>query len=320
MFEHADGPRPRRELGYCTDDNARLLLVMSRADPGKEAAALSRVALEFVLDSQDADGLIRNRMNTGGWWTDAASIDDCWGRAVWGLGTAAVHHGDPAIRTRARKAFDTSVRQRSPWSRALSFAALGAIEVIEQDPAAEEARDLLRDVADALRPTARASWYWPEARLTYANAALAEALIGAGAALNAPGDLRRGLDMLEWLIDLQTREGHLSVVGVGGRHRCTAVEPQFDQQPIEVAALADACWRAWRCTGNPQWVRGIELAGAWFRGLNDIGVTMCEAESGAGYDGLTPQGPNLNQGAESTLAFVSTMQRVAATRTSSSRP
>ena len=41
---------------------------------------------------------------------------------------------------------------------------------------------------------------------------------------------------------------------------------------------------------------------------NDIGVPMWDPATGGGYDGLTLHGPNLNQGAESTLAFISTMQ------------
>ncbi len=35
---------------------------------------------------------------------------------------------------------------------------------------------------------------------------------------------------------------------------------------------------------------------------------MWDPVTGGGYDGLTATGPNLNQGAESTLAFVTTMQ------------
>jgi hypothetical protein len=35
---------------------------------------------------------------------------------------------------------------------------------------------------------------------------------------------------------------------------------------------------------------------------------MCDQETGGGYDGLTPDGPNRNQGAESTLALISTLQ------------
>ena len=36
---------------------------------------------------------------------------------------------------------------------------------------------------------------------------------------------------------------------------------------------------------------------------------MFDDSSGGGFDGLQPDRVNLNQGAESTLAFISTMQR-----------
>jgi hypothetical protein len=35
---------------------------------------------------------------------------------------------------------------------------------------------------------------------------------------------------------------------------------------------------------------------------------MWDAQTGGGFDGLQRSGANLNQGAESTLAFLSTMQ------------
>jgi hypothetical protein len=41
---------------------------------------------------------------------------------------------------------------------------------------------------------------------------------------------------------------------------------------------------------------------------------MWDPATGGGYDGLTPTGPNLNQGAESTLALISTLQHGAAPR------
>ncbi|HSJ91684.1 MAG TPA: hypothetical protein VK917_06425, partial [Ilumatobacter sp.] len=61
-------------------------------------------------------------------------------------------------------------------------------------------------------------------------------------------------------------------------------------------------------TGDDQWRRGVELAVDWFAGANDVGCVMWDAVTNGGYDGLTPTGPNLNQGAESTLALISTMQ------------
>jgi hypothetical protein len=44
-------------------------------------------------------------------------------------------------------------------------------------------------------------------------------------------------------------------------------------------------------------------------GNNDLGEMMFNPLTGGGYDGLTANGPNMNQGAESTLALLSTLQR-----------
>jgi hypothetical protein len=98
------------------------------------------------------------------------------------------------------------------------------------------------------------------------------------------------------------------VVGVGGSGPLDT-SPQFDQQPIEVAAMSDACWRAYRLTGDSVWSRGVVTAAEWFEGRNDAGAVMRDTTSGGGFDGLHADGVNLNQGAESTLALISTMQR-----------
>ena len=84
--------------------------------------------------------------------------------------------------------------------------------------------------------------------------------------------------------------------------------PAFDQQPIEVAAMADACARAATVTGDPSWLDGLGLAIQWFAGDNDAGAVMWDPDTGGGYDGLQAWGPNLNQGAESTLALLATLQ------------
>ena len=52
------------------------------------------------------------------------------------------------------------------------------------------------------------------------------------------------------------------------------------------------------------------MAGAWFDGDNDTGAVMWDERSGGGYDGLQVDGPNLNQGAESTIALLATRQLV----------
>jgi hypothetical protein len=310
LFEHAKGTVPRPEHGYCTDDNARLLAVASRQPDTGTGHRLSRLALAFVLDAQDDDGRCRNRLDQTGRWLDAPSTQDWWGRSLWGLGVAATVHADPLVRAQARAGFERGARQRSRHPRSMAFAAIGAASVVtddvEGDPRA--ARALLADALDVIGACPTGSWSWPEPRLAYANAALAEAVIVAGAALERPADLDRGLTMLRWLLERETASGHLSVTGVGGRGPDDR-GPQFDQQPIEAAAMADACWRAHSITGNREWSRGVAAAAGWFDAENDTGLPMYDDRSGGGLDGLQPEGVNLNQGAESTLAFVSTMQR-----------
>ena len=308
LFEHAEGTVHRVEHGYCTDDNARLLVVTSRVSDAGAAHHLSRLALHFVRGAQDIDGRCRNRMDPQGRWTDVASTEDCWGRSLWGFGVAAAQHSNPAIRRWALRSFDKSVRQRSPWLRSMVFAALGAAEVASIDPHHGPARTLLSDMLDVVGPVPAGAWAWPEPRLRYANASVAEAVIAAGVALGRPADVDRGLAMLAWLLSLETRGGHLSVTGVGGRGPGDR-GPQFDQQPIEVAAIADACFRAHAVTGDSCWIAGVTAAAGWFRGDNDAGIPMMDAQSMGGYDGLHAHSVNRNEGAESTLALVSTMQR-----------
>lgn len=296
------------EHGYCTDDNARLLVVTSREPDVGLAHRLGFLALRFVLDAQSADGQCHNRMNRDGEWTDQPSTEDCWGRSVWGLGVTAAGHPKSSTRRIALAGFNIGVTQRSPSSRSMAFAALGAADVLVTDQDHQPARALLADTLTTIGDIPEGKWAWPEPRLSYANATLAEAVIAAGHALDRGNELDRGLEMLEWLLDLEMRRGQLSVVGDDGRGPDDS-GPMFDQRPIEVAALADACWRANEVTGDRSWLRGVAAAARWFSGSNDTGLVMFDESSGGGYDGLQRDGVNPNQGAESTLAFISTMQR-----------
>jgi hypothetical protein len=41
----------------------------------------------------------------------------------------------------------------------------------------------------------------------------------------------------------------------------------------------------------------------WFLGANDLNLSLYDSVTGGCADGLEPEGINLNQGAESTLAY-----------------
>jgi hypothetical protein len=311
LFEHADHTTPRREHGYCTDDMARLLVVTSREpDPDPVVDGLAHTALRFLVNAQGETGDSHNRMDDRGAWQDHRSVDDCWGRSLWGFGTAAARSPDHSVRQTALAHFERGTEQRSPWPRAMAFAALGAAEIVTAYAERRRALSLLADAAKVIGPGggwSRGSWPWPEPRLSYANAALPDAMIAAGVALQRESLQDQGLEMLTWLLDQETTGGHLSVTPAGGRGP-DGTRPGYDQQPIEVATLADACARASRLTANQRWRTGLTAAITWFLGANDAGTPMWDPTTGGGYDGLQATGPNLNQGAESTLALISTLQ------------
>jgi len=308
-FEHACFAEPRREQGYCTDDMARVLVVATREpDSSGEVNRLAGVAVRFLNDAQSYAGPCRNRMNRNRRWEDEPALKDWWGRCIWGLGTAAAHSDVALVRRLAVIQFERAAKVRSPWPRAMAFAALGAAELLSVEPDHRAARALLTDYADTVaKPNGDAAWPWPESRLTYANAAIPEAMIATGVALDDWTLRQQGLDLLGWLVEYETAEDHLSPTPVAGRGP-DDVRPAFDQQPIEVSTLADACARAAAIDPASIWPDAVRAAASWFMGANDAQQVMWDPQTGGGFDGLLADGVNRNQGAESTLAVLSTLQ------------
>jgi hypothetical protein len=294
LFEHALLDAPRAEYGYCVDDVARALLVTAREpDPSPRVAEMTETYLAFVEAAIARDGRAHNRMNTAG---------------VWALGVTSVRADRPTTRRRALKAFERAARQESHDLHATSFAAVGAAEALKVEPLLAPARRLIYRASAAIPDKGDAAWPWPESRLRYSNGAIPEALIAGGAALGDRHVVARGLNLLTFLVANETLDGRLSVTGNEGRDPGEE-GPMFDQQPIEVAAIADACARAYDVTGERRWLDGLRLAWEWFLGSNDSETPMIDAVTGAGYDGLTAEGRNENRGAESTLAALSTFQQ-----------
>jgi hypothetical protein len=309
VIEHASGVVPRTDCGYCLDDATRALIVVCRSSAmTPELHRLASTYFRFITESQALNGACHNRLGPDGRWQDEPGLGDWWGRALWALGTAAARGPDAGMRATAVSRFGRSAGRRSRHLRSMAFAALGAAEMLNAMPDSPYAGRLLRGLADLVGRVDLASpWPWPEPRLTYANAAVAEATIAAGRGLRDDRLLADGLGLLGWLLDLQTVDGHLSVVPVAGLGPDESL-PGYDQQPIEVAAIADACVRAFDVTGEQRWADGLDLAVAWFLGRNDQGIPMWDPATGGGFDALTPGGRNTNQGAESTLAMMSTLQ------------
>jgi hypothetical protein len=305
-----DGIIPRHGDGYRVEDAARGLVVVCRQpSPSAELITLGRRYLYFLMQAQAADGKFRGHLGDDRRWRGRPEARDAWGQSLWALGTAAARGPTAGIREEARARFDASAVVGSPYPHSMAFAALGAAEVLERWPGHPGALSLLAVTGTVIgEPPADAAWPWPSARLSYANATIAEAVIVAGQKLGRRHLLRNGLRMLGWLLAGETRNGHLSVVPAGGWGRGEG-RPAFDQHPVEVAALADACARAAAVTGDSTWLTGVEMSITWLLGDNDAGVPMLDERTGGCSDALGRISRSRNQGAEATLAMISVLQQ-----------
>jgi hypothetical protein len=312
IFEHAKLDRPRPECGFCTDDAGRLLAISSRLARDPDAPLLAKVALGFLERAHLGAGQFRLRQGVDGTWTDDRPSDDAAGRALLGLGTAAALAPWPDLRAQALVLFGEAAGFRSEHPRAVAYAALGAVELLQAIPTHDGARRLVSDAADSLpSPATSDAWPWPEPRLSYANALLPDAALSVATAMGRRRAASDALHLLGWLVDEEMVDGHFSFTSVGGRGPGEG-QPVFDQQPIEAWTMTQACARAFTCTGDRRWAVAARRSAAWFLGDNDVGVAVFDPATGGGFDGLEQDGVNRNEGAESTLAFVGTMLQLQA--------
>jgi hypothetical protein len=310
LLRHAEGVVPRYADGYRVEDVAHGLLVVCREpSPPQELVVLGRRYLYFLAQAQVAGGKFRSQLGYDRQWHGQPGTEDGWGCALWALGTAAARGPTSGIREESLTRFNRGAQASSAAPHAMAFAALGAAEVLDCRPGHHAALALLYRAHVAIgAPAGGASWPWPLPRLSYANAAIAEAVIVSGHYLGEDRLLRNGLRMLEWLLATETRDGHLSVVPPQGWGPDEERLPAADQRPAEVAALADACARAAAVTGDDGWLAGVRMCLDWFLGDNDARVPLLDDRTGGCSDGLAGNGRSRNQGAESTRAMIAVLQ------------
>lgn len=322
MFQHANFTTPNLSEGYCTDDNARALILtvlLGQLDHRPQLVkALSTTYASFVNHAfEPGTSRFHNFLDSGGKWLDEHGSEDSHGRALWALGTAAgrAPHGIP--RTIAERRFAQALPPVTEFTspRAWAFTLIGIHEYLRRlhgDPLAMDVRDVLtRRLATLFDNVAGPGWTWFEEVLSYDNAKLAHALIVSGHDTGQRSVYSRGVQALRWLVGVQTsKSGQLRPIGSNGFYRRNGARAEFDQQPIEAQSTISACLAAYRITADPWWHEQAQSAFDWFLGWNDLGLELYCPQTGGCRDGLHPDRCNENQGAESTLAFLMSLSEM----------
>jgi hypothetical protein len=323
IMQHAIGSRPDPAHGYCTDDVSRALQVdLLHARVLGWSAVADRAArnlwfLEAAFDP--AHGRFRNFRTVDGAWIDGVPSEDSQGRAMHALGDTMAMASEPVVSEAASDLFARALpgAQGVGAMRAQSSVMLGcdaAMRARPNDRTALAYRQLATRLRTRFESRAGMVWPWPESRLTYENALPVRALIVAGGHQDKATMVDMGLGLLDWLIDVQTGPaGQFSPIG---NHwwPCGGPRSRFDQQPIEATTMILASEAAFETTSNERYHAAAEQAFAWFLGGNDLGLIVADVERGTSGDGLTATGVNANQGAESTLMWLTALEHIRAMR------
>lgn len=341
LLEHACGSVPNPAEGYAAEDNARGIIVccLYRVVTGrKDADSLADRYLQFLLYCRRADGRIHNAVRYDRAFEDEVGSEDAHGRTAWALGYASRfpwHSGIyPAVESLRVGLWPHLEGLEAP--RAIAYTLLSAAAVHGLVPVADIAPSIIGDskrvpsseewrrltlrlgprLASCLSGIGRYPNKWITPRFTYDDARIVEALIRASALINdADGTswLEMGLEGLSLIWGEMWSSEHDCLILPGNHGLIEREMPEYpgklipehyDQQPLDAAALVDACLAAYGATKQDLWLNRARLALEWFYGRNLGRVALADPESGACYDGLTPTGPNLNMGAESTLAHL----------------
>lgn len=313
ILQHSINTVPDRAHGYCVDDNARALMLTNRMR-GNAAPCRDRLATTFaafVQSSWNADRQeFRNFMGYARNWLEEVGSEDSCGRTLWALGDTTRNAHSSGIRNWAQGLFDRTASSATDFEspRAIAFAMLGADPILAVDAKHKAAHLILSQGADRLLAlyanASRVDWKWFEDVLAYDNCRLPEAMIRAGMRLGSSDICECGMEALRWINNAQTTpSGHFRPVGSNGFGQQYEIPFPFDQQPVEIWAAIDAASAAYDLTGDASWLIHARRAYGWFSGANDRGVAVADPLTGSCHDGINPRGLNLNEGAESVLAY-----------------
>ena len=209
---------------------------------------------------------------------------------------------------------------------------LAAGDAVREEALASLVRQLTEQLLAAWEAERDGDWQWFEPQLTYSNALVPWALLlasrlpeevrrmrkeGGGVQATAWADLaddaactlaakarRAAVRALDFLAAHTMRDGIFVPVGCQGWWPKGAAEGAlYDQQPLEAYEMVAACRTAENLLHEDKYRRFEDAAFSWYTGRNLAGVPLIDEETGGCFDGLTPDGPNANLGAESQIAW-----------------
>ena len=309
---------PDLESGYTLDDNARALIAFCmhyKLTKDKDDLPYILIYLDFIERCQKPKGNFINYVDQENRehieQNAEVNLEDSNARALWALGTV-VSHTDilpESISKKAAKVLLNSLKWaetiQSP--RSIGFATKGLYLYHTAVPnlyVAAIINKLNAKLLSNYEIHASSDWKWFENYLTYGNGVLPESMLYAYLVTNKPIYKKVAIESLDFLMSKMFIGKNFKVISNNGwLHRDT--EPkEYGEQPIDVSYTIQMLNSFYNAFGTPEYKAKMKMAFNWFLGKNHLNQIMYNPISGGGYDGLEKENVNLNQGAESTVCYL----------------
>jgi hypothetical protein len=313
VVQHSKFATPNRKEGYATDDNARALIFCAKhydVFESSEIAKLADVYLSFLYHMQRNDGRLHNFLGYDRRFLDEVGSDDCLGRTLWACGHVINSSFCKEKKLVAKEIFDKAVSYSvtSIFPRTKAFAILGLCEYHHAYPNDQNVLriivELVEDLVSRYKANSSIDWSWFENVVTYCNGRIPQALFEACECVDDADFVNVALDSFNFLLKVQMKNGVFMPVGNNGWFKKGGKMAVYDQQSVEASCMSEAALVAFRVTGENDFKFLAKRIFEWYFGRNSKELLVYNPKIGGCYDGLTPKGLNLNQGAEATISYL----------------
>ena len=307
VYQHGKLNKPNPEFGYAIEDQARALIVVN----GFKDKKLQKIYLNFIRSARRQDGLLHHfyfyndstdLTNGGGVfkseeYNSKSNIKEAYGLTLWSLLVTNTNR-DNDLKDIIKKLIEDSHNWTSP--RAVSSALLGLTNLDHEDSIEIEMKTkLFNHYLDSHSD----DWEWFENYLVYANAIIPWALWEVYLKRKCKTSFEIAKKTTDFLIANCQENNFPAPIGCNGWYIRGKNKALFDQQPIDAGYMVCCLEKAYYATKESYYLTWAEKWYNWFWGCNIKDTSLID-ENFACYDGLNPEGVNLNQGAESNICFL----------------